>query len=123
MRFVLDIQPRFDYGRAKHTVEITEHGAVFHSDSMDLTLHSFGRRDPGDPEAAVPEIHGDGLRTSIIMHEGQTAGIATTRTAPATSQASVAVPGWIGGCLESSASTWAAHGRPPGCCAAAGRRD
>jgi GH15 family glucan-1,4-alpha-glucosidase len=75
MRFVLDIQPRFDYGRAKHTVEITEHGAVFHSDSMDLTLHSFGRRDPGDPEAAVPEIHGDGLRTSIIMHEGQTAGI------------------------------------------------
>jgi len=75
MRFVLEIQPRFDYGRAKHTVELTENGAVFHSDSMDLTLHSFGRRDPGDPEAGTPERHGDGLRTSITMNEGQTAGI------------------------------------------------
>ena len=36
MRFVLDIQPRFDYGREKHTVEITENGALFRSDSMDL---------------------------------------------------------------------------------------
>ncbi len=75
MRFMLDIQPRFDYGRAKHTVEVTEHGAVFHSDSMDLTLHSFGRRDPGDPEAGKAERHGDGLRVGITMHEGQTAGV------------------------------------------------
>ncbi len=75
MRFMLDIQPRFDYGRAKHTVELTEHGAVFHSDSMDLTLHSFGLRDPGDAEASKPERHGDGLRLGITMHEGQTAGV------------------------------------------------
>jgi GH15 family glucan-1,4-alpha-glucosidase len=75
MRFVLDIQPRFDYGRAKHTVEVTENGVLFRSGAMELTLHGFGRRDPGDPEAGKAERHGDGLRTTITMHEGQTAGV------------------------------------------------
>ncbi len=32
MRFELEIQPRFDYGRAKHTVELSEDGAVFRAD-------------------------------------------------------------------------------------------
>ncbi|HSR85687.1 MAG TPA: glycoside hydrolase family 15 protein [Streptosporangiaceae bacterium] len=75
MRFVIDLQPRFDYGRAKHTIDITEHGAVFRSGEMELTLHTSGRRDPGDPEAAVPERYGDGLRASVTMHEGQVAGV------------------------------------------------
>ena len=75
MRFVLDIQPRFDYGRAKHTVEVTEHGALFRSGSMELTLNGSGKRDPGDPEAAVPERVGDGLRVTVNMHEGQTGGV------------------------------------------------
>jgi GH15 family glucan-1,4-alpha-glucosidase len=75
MRFVLDIQPRFDYGRAKHTVEVTENGVLFRSGAMELTLHGFGRRDPGDPEAAKPERVGDGIRTTVTMHEGQVAGV------------------------------------------------
>ena len=75
MRFVLDIQPRFDYGRAKHTVEITENGALFRSDSMDLTLSVAGKRDPSDPEVAVPERVGDGLRAVVTMHEGQIGGV------------------------------------------------
>jgi GH15 family glucan-1,4-alpha-glucosidase len=75
MRFVLDIQPRFDYGRAKHTVEVTENGAVFRSGAMELTLHGFGRRDAGDPEAAKPERVGDGLQLAVTMHEGQVAGV------------------------------------------------
>ena len=64
MRFVVDIQPRFDYGRAKHTIEVSENGAVFRSGTMELTLHTSGRRDPGDPEAANVERVGDGLRES-----------------------------------------------------------
>ncbi len=75
MRFVIDIQPRFDYGRAKHTIDLTENGAVFRSGAMELTLHTSGRRDPGDPEAAAPERVGDGLRATVDMHEGQVAGI------------------------------------------------
>ena len=75
MSFIIDLQPRFDYGRAKHTIELTEEGAVFRSDGMHLTLHTSGRRDPGDPDAAVPEHSGDGLKARITMHEGQVAGV------------------------------------------------
>jgi GH15 family glucan-1,4-alpha-glucosidase len=75
MRFVIDIQPRFDYGRAKHSVEVTENGAMFRAGAMELTLHVSGRREPGDPEAATPERHGDGLRATVSMHEGQVSGV------------------------------------------------
>jgi len=75
MRFLIDLQPRFDYGRDKHTIDLTEEGAVFRSQSMALTLHTSGRRDPGDPQAAVPERYGDGLRATITMHEGQVGGV------------------------------------------------
>jgi GH15 family glucan-1,4-alpha-glucosidase len=69
MQFVLDLQPRFDYGRAKHTVAVTEHGAVFRADGMALTLHTVGRRD-GDGRAAVERV-GDGLRATFTMREGE----------------------------------------------------
>jgi GH15 family glucan-1,4-alpha-glucosidase len=75
MRFVIDIQPRFDYGRAKHTVEISENGAMFRSDSMSLSLSVAGKREPSDPEVAVPERVGDGLRAVVTMHEGQMGGV------------------------------------------------
>ncbi len=75
MRFTMDLQPRFNYGRDKHTVEITDNGAIFRSGTMDLTLHTAGRRDPGDPEAAKVERHGDGLKATFTMAEGQTGGI------------------------------------------------
>jgi pentatricopeptide repeat protein len=75
MKFKLEIQPRFDYGRAKHTVEVTENGAVFRSDSMELTLHTAGKRAPGEPDAAKVERAGDGLRATITMREGQAGGV------------------------------------------------
>ena len=34
MTFVADIKPRFDYGRAKHSLEITSDGAVFTAESI-----------------------------------------------------------------------------------------
>ena len=42
MRFVVEIQPRFDYGRKDHETSITEDGAVFASDDLTLTLHRVG---------------------------------------------------------------------------------
>ncbi len=75
-QFEVDLKPRFDYGRAKHSIEVTEQGAVFRGDDgMDLTLHSSGKRDPGDPEAAKVRRHGDGLAATITMREGQVAGV------------------------------------------------
>ena len=42
MRFVMDVQPRFDYARKPHKVELSEDGAVFQADGLELTLHSVG---------------------------------------------------------------------------------
>jgi pentatricopeptide repeat protein len=75
MRFVVDLQPRFDYGRGRHTLEITDNGAVFRSDTVELTLHTSGKRAPGDPDAAEVTRAGDGLRATITMQEGQTGGL------------------------------------------------
>ena len=37
MKFRIQIQPRFDYGRTPHKLDYSEHGAVFHTDDMDLS--------------------------------------------------------------------------------------
>jgi pentatricopeptide repeat protein len=74
MQFVLEIQPRFDYGRARHTVEVSEAGAVFRSEGMSLTVHAEGGRAPGEG-GAVLERSGDGLRATVTIREGQTGGV------------------------------------------------
>jgi GH15 family glucan-1,4-alpha-glucosidase len=40
VQLAMEVAPRFDYGRATHTLESTEHGAVFTSGKTTLTLHS-----------------------------------------------------------------------------------
>ncbi|HEV2377430.1 MAG TPA: glycoside hydrolase family 15 protein [Streptosporangiaceae bacterium] len=74
MQFVMDLQPRFDYGRAEHTVEVSEAGAVFRSDGMTLALHTEGRRS-ADEGGATVERSGDGLRATFTIREGQTGGV------------------------------------------------
>jgi GH15 family glucan-1,4-alpha-glucosidase len=70
MKFVLELQPRFDYGRAKHTLEVTDAGAVFRSDGMEMTLHA-ARRPGGEGRDAVVERVGDGLRATFSMREAE----------------------------------------------------
>jgi GH15 family glucan-1,4-alpha-glucosidase len=75
MQFVVDLQPRFDYGRASHTVDISGPGAVFRtSGGMQLTLHTAGRRDVSQG-GVTPERVGDGLRATITLREGETGGV------------------------------------------------
>jgi len=38
MRFMIDVQPRFDYGRAEHEVEMHPHGVLFRSPVLTLAL-------------------------------------------------------------------------------------
>jgi GH15 family glucan-1,4-alpha-glucosidase len=59
MRFVLDCDPRFDYGRSAHTVEVTEQGAVFHTPELELTLHAPGL-----------EADGSGVRATFDLRQG-----------------------------------------------------
>ena len=78
MRFVIEIEPRFDYGRKPHQVEITEHGAVFRSSELELTLH--GIAPPGVSAQDLnmrpqPGNGSTGLRWTRTMKEGESGGM------------------------------------------------
>ena len=77
MKFVVDIKPRFDYGRAKHKLDITEHGYVFSADGMQLTLNPTSERDVsiGDHGSHAVQRIGDDLRLTSTLYEGETAGM------------------------------------------------
>jgi GH15 family glucan-1,4-alpha-glucosidase len=65
MRFAVDLAPRFDYGRAPHTLRPTEHGAVFDSDRLRLTVHPV--REPDDPPRLL-DIRAEDGDISALVH-------------------------------------------------------
>jgi len=72
MRFQLEIQPRFDYGRVGHTIEANDAGAVFRAENgMHLTMHSSGQRRAVAEGGVVIERAGDGLRATLSLREGE----------------------------------------------------
>src|ERR1051326_1868360 len=76
MRFAIEIQPRFDYGRQPHKVDTTEHGVVFASDGLELTVHGIAPEGTTLAEAGVTlERAGDGLRWTRTLREGQIGGV------------------------------------------------
>jgi GH15 family glucan-1,4-alpha-glucosidase len=76
MRFLMEIKPRFDYGRLPHKLEINDEGAVFHADGLELTMHSVGPRGASPEELGLTvERVGDDLRLMRTLHEGETAGV------------------------------------------------
>lgn len=61
MRFSLDCTPRFDYGRRKHELAMAEHGAVFSTPSLVLTLHV-------DTSVGLdPALHADASQTPEVI--------------------------------------------------------
>jgi GH15 family glucan-1,4-alpha-glucosidase len=57
MRLLVEVEPRFDYGRASHVTHVTEHGVVFRSPDKAVAL-----------EAAVPfERTAQGVRSELIL--------------------------------------------------------
>ncbi|HZC26389.1 MAG TPA: glycoside hydrolase family 15 protein, partial [Actinopolymorphaceae bacterium] len=76
LRFVGEVQPRFDYGRRRHKLEMSDDGARFHADDLSLTLHLSGAPDrspDGDGVEMTPD--GDGIRLSWTLRSGQEAGV------------------------------------------------
>ena len=76
MRFVVDLQPAFDYARAKHTLNLTADGARFTSDGAELTLHLAGS--PGsslEEQGTVMQPAGGGVRVTRTLHAGQVWGV------------------------------------------------
>ena len=76
MTFVADVKPRFDYGGARHTVDITSDGFVFTSGDMHLTMNPTGERQIalGEHDGATVERIGDDLRVTLALREGDTSG-------------------------------------------------
>jgi GH15 family glucan-1,4-alpha-glucosidase len=76
MRFVTDIQPRFDYARQPHTLELSDEGVVFRADSLELTVRLVGRHDTSLQASGITmERQGDGVRLTYVLQEGQFAAL------------------------------------------------
>jgi len=76
MRFAIEIQPRFDYGRQLHKLDLTELGVVFASDGTELTVHGIAPEGFSLKDAGItPERVGDGLRWTRTLREGEIGGV------------------------------------------------
>jgi GH15 family glucan-1,4-alpha-glucosidase len=80
MRFVIDLQPRFDYARAQHTVQVTDDGATFTTAAEHiegLTLHLAGSAGSSLHEQGVTIAGTDsgGLRLTRTLRAGQMWGV------------------------------------------------
>jgi GH15 family glucan-1,4-alpha-glucosidase len=73
MSFEIDIAPRFDYGRRAHRTELTEHGAVFSTDALTLTLHAV--REPDDARLAHFRVEERDVRVAIDLKAGDVRGL------------------------------------------------
>jgi GH15 family glucan-1,4-alpha-glucosidase len=77
MKFAMDLQPRFDYARQGHSVEVSDNGAMFRSKDHELTLHTIGPRGPADHRTGGTQLkrHGQGLRAAWTLREGESTGV------------------------------------------------
>jgi len=68
-RFTMECRPRFDYGRAKHELDVDEKLAVFHAPGIDAHVQSVH----------FPlERDGDDLRGEVTLHAGEIAAVVFT---------------------------------------------
>src|SRR5262249_36695013 len=76
MRFAIEVQPRFDYGRKPHELEVSDHGVVFASDGLELTMHGIapGRTSLTDSGIPLPRVC-RGLRWTRTLREGEIGGM------------------------------------------------
>ena len=76
MRFAIEIQPRFDYGRKPHKLELSENGVIFTSDGMELTAHGIAPEGFSLTGSGITlERAGDGLRWTRTLREGEIGGM------------------------------------------------
>ncbi|SCG49354.1 glycoside hydrolase family 15 protein [Micromonospora coxensis] len=81
MRFRMDCQPRFDYGRRPHTVDFTLHGTVFRSGDLRLTVNPVRR---GQMLLDERDFRYDerGVTATGVLYEGDTGGVVLHTQSP-----------------------------------------
>jgi GH15 family glucan-1,4-alpha-glucosidase len=74
MTFLLNVAPRFDYGREDHETHLTKDGAVFQGRRTAMTLHLV--REPEDEYVARTHVdeHGD-LHAELSLQAGEMRGL------------------------------------------------
>jgi GH15 family glucan-1,4-alpha-glucosidase len=76
MRFAIQLEPRFDYGRSPRTVEISDHGAIFASGGLELTVHGIAPAGSSVQEPGITRLaDGNGLRWTRTLRAGESGGI------------------------------------------------
>ncbi|NMO51947.1 glycoside hydrolase family 15 protein [Actinoplanes sp. TBRC 11911] len=74
MTFVVEVAPRFDYGREPAQTHVTEDGAVFEGEKTAMTMCLI--RDTDDERLARASVDGEGdVRAEIPMKAGQMRGL------------------------------------------------
>jgi GH15 family glucan-1,4-alpha-glucosidase len=68
MEYMIEIQPRFDYGRAEHDVEMHPHGVIFHSPDLTLALEGAIARAMGSERRI--ERRGGGVHATFDLAAG-----------------------------------------------------
>src|SRR5579875_3786568 len=104
MRFLIEIQPAFDYGRRPHKLDLSENGAVFQADGMGLTLHWAAPPEVSldDPGISI-ERRGDGLRATRTLRAGQSGGVVLESMGGPPRRIT---PGELQGLVEETVSFW-----------------
>ena len=76
MTFVIDCQPRFDYGRRTHKTEITDDGVAFHGDDgLELAVHVARRPHVTADEKARITHHDEGVQAVFAAAAGEVGGL------------------------------------------------
>ncbi len=70
MEFQIEVQPRFDYGRAEHEVEMHPHGVLFRSPDLTLALEGAIARTMGHERRL--ERRGPGIFARVSLQAGET---------------------------------------------------
>ena len=80
MRFLVEVQPRFDYGRETHEVEMHPHGVLFRSTLLSLALEGAIARAMGSSRR-LERVDG-GIRATFELGAGESSSFVLERVAP-----------------------------------------
>jgi GH15 family glucan-1,4-alpha-glucosidase len=70
MRWLVEVQPAFDYARAEHEVELHPHGVLFRSPELTLALEGAIAKTMGGTEPTLERV-GAGVRATFGLQAGQ----------------------------------------------------
>ena len=80
MDFELEVQPRFDYAREEHEIELHPHGVLFRAPSLSLALEGAIARTMGGSGRTL-ERDGQGVRARFSVEAGQSQSFILERVA------------------------------------------